>query len=204
MSRKFWIILLLVGLIAYGAIRLQREHNDRQIQSYALSNLTFEEEPSQTATEMKGFDFKGFRIQPLAGFLIRARVLSRSNYYVGTESQLSPMDLALGWKRMADPDIYGALNISQGGRWYYYSWANDPPIPLPEIISSSANMHLIPANDRVSRALERASEGRFVRIKGWLVEVRRKDGWHWRSSLSRTDSGGGSCELIFVEAAEVE
>ena len=204
MNKKAGLILLAVILLGYAAIRAQRQQDDHQIQSYALSGARFGDEPEQTDTNKPGFKFKGFHVQPLAGFMIRARVLSRSDYYVGTESGLSPMDLALGCKRMADPEIYGALNISQRGRWYYYSWKNEPPIPLPEIVASSANMHLIPASPAVERSLEQASEGRFVKIKGWLVEVRREDGWHWRSSLSRTDSGGGSCELIFVEAAEIE
>lgn len=204
MSKKAALILLAIVLLGYAAVRVQRLQNDRQIQSYELSSLRFGEEPSQTETDREGFEFRQFHIQPLAGFMIRARVLSRSRYFIGTESQLSPVDLALGWKRMADPEIYGALNISQRGRWYYYSWQNEPPIPLPEIVASSANMHMIPANDAVERTLEQAGEGRFIKLKGWLVEARRKDGWHWRSSLSRTDSGGGSCELVFVEAAEVE
>lgn len=202
-SRIFWITLA-IFLLAYAAIHRQRQENDRQIQSYALSVVPFGEVPVQTETTRAAFDFKGFRIQPLAGFVIRARVLSRENYRLGTEAELSPIDLALGWRRMADPEVYGALNISQGGRWYRYSWSDTPPIPLQEIIESSANMHLIPASDSVARVLDQASANRYIRLKGWLVEVQRADGWHWRSSLSRSDSGGGSCELIFVEAAEVE
>lgn len=202
-SRIFWITLA-IFLLAYAAIHRQRQESDRQIQSYALSAVPFGEVPVQTETTRAAFDFKGFRIQPLAGFVIRARVLSRENYRFGTEAELSPIDLALGWRRMADPEVYGALNISQGGRWYRYSWSDAPPIPLQEIIESSANMHLIPASDSVARVLDQASTNRYIRLKGWLVEVQRADGWHWRSSLSRSDSGGGSCELIFVEAAEVE
>ena len=31
-----------------------------------------------------------------------------------------------------------------------------------------------------------------------LVEVRGADGWTWRSSLSREDSGNGGCEVVYV------
>jgi hypothetical protein len=37
-----------------------------------------------------------------------------------------------------------------------------------------------------------------------LVEVRNNKGWFWRSSLTRSDSGNGACEVVFVEAAEIE
>jgi len=32
-----------------------------------------------------------------------------------------------------------------------------------------------------------------------LVEVKAQDGWTWRSSLSREDTGNGACELMLVE-----
>ena len=44
--------------------------------------------------------------------------------------------------------------------------------------------------------------GEIVELRGRLVEASRADGWHWRSSLSRDDSGAGACELMLVEAIE--
>jgi hypothetical protein len=44
--------------------------------------------------------------------------------------------------------------------------------------------------------------GNVVRMTGELVEAHRSDGWTWRSSLSREDSGAGACELMLVEAIE--
>ncbi len=182
----------------------QRDERASAIQQISLTATTFDEQPLQTETHRPRFDFKGYRIQPLADFVIRARVLSREDYVLDAGSKLSPIDLALGWQRMADPEVYKTLNITQGGRWYRYSWRNGPPIPLQEIIESSANMHMIPANESVELVLKQAHEGDYVRIKGMLVEATTDKGWHWRSSLTRSDSGNGSCELIFVEAALVE
>jgi hypothetical protein len=42
-----------------------------------------------------------------------------------------------------------------------------------------------------------------VRITGQLVEARDTNGGHWRSSLTREDSGNGACELIRVVKFEV-
>lgn len=157
--------------------------------------------PLQSAlpATIKAFRVGDFTVSPLAGFSAEARVLSREDYRFGPESALSPTDLALGWQRMADPSIYRRLDISQSGRWYHYRWgAEGPPLPLEEIIRSSANMHLVPADETVARALDRVRPDQTVRIQGWLVEARRDDGWTWRSSLSREDSGGGACELIYV------
>lgn len=140
-----------------------------------------------------------FAIEPLAGFSLEARVLGREDYRFDAGAALSPTDLALGWQRMADPAVFGRLDISQGRRWYYYRWdADGPPLPVPEIIRSSANMHLVPADASVAAALDAVRPGDVVRLQGWLVEARRDDGWRWRSSTSREDSGDGACELIYV------
>ena len=137
-------------------------------------------------------------LKPLAGFSLEARVLSREDYSLGRESDLSPTDLALGWGRMRDDAVLDRLDIDQSNRWYHYRWRGTPPIPVAEIVRSSANMHMIPANASVAKALGNVEEGDRVRIDGWLVQAEAKDGWHWRSSLSREDSGGGACEVVYV------
>ncbi|KAA2284196.1 hypothetical protein [Arenimonas fontis] len=140
-----------------------------------------------------------FTLAPLAGFALEARVLGREDYRFDREAALSPTDLALGWGAMADPQVYDRLDISQSGRWYRYRWgAEGPPIPAHEIVRSSANMHMIPADSRVAAALSRVRQGQTVRLRGWLIEAGHADGYRWRSSLSREDSGDGACELIFV------
>lgn len=144
------------------------------------------------------FRLKAATLQPLAGFSVDARVLSRQDYDHGREADLSPTDLALGWGRMRDDAVLSKLDVSQGGRWYRYRWSDGPPIPVEEIVRSSANMHLIPADAMAARALDAVKPGDRVRLDGWLVEAEAADGWHWRSSLSREDTGAGACEVIYV------
>ncbi len=159
---------------------------------------------TQESSNAAAFNLNGFRLQPLAEFSVQARVLSAREYSSDTEAKLSPVDLALGWGQMADPAVYEKLNISQGGRWYRYSWPDQPPIPVNDIIRSSANMHMIPANDDIAATLLRARRGDIVTLKGKLVEVSGDNQWTWRSSLSRTDSGQGACELVYVEAIAIK
>ncbi len=176
----------------------------KAVSAPAVQVQVLAQSPVQTPTNKAAFAFEGHQIRPLAQFAVRARVLGREDYRMDKEADLSPIDLALGWKQMANPAVYGPLNITQGGRWYRYSWKDQPPIPLQEIIESSANMHMIPANAAVHKVLKKAREGSFVQISGYLVEATNAQGWRWTSSLTRSDSGGGSCELVFVESAVVE
>jgi len=115
------------------------------------------------------------------------------------ETKYSPTDLALGWGPMANPAVSDKLGISQGGRWYYYQWGSEgPPIAPDEIVRSSANMHMIPADGSVADALAKIRKGDTVHVDGWLVQINRDDGWHWRSSTTREDSGDGACEVVYV------
>ena len=103
---------------------------------------------------------------------------------------------------MSDTTVLQRISISQRGRFYYWSTA-DFPIPRREIETSSANMHMIPADDRVEAALKSVRPGQIVTVRGYLVEARAPDGWRWRSSMTREDTGAGACELIWVESVSM-
>lgn len=148
------------------------------------------------------FVFDEFTMTRRAAFDIQARVLSRETYFWGTESDLSPIDLALGWGRMSDQAVLDQISIRQGGRWYYTRYALPPPIPEREIIRTSANMHMIPADSAVELALKQLRRGDLVRIQGYLVDVDHDSGWMWRTSLTRDDTGQGACEIIYVEVVQ--
>jgi hypothetical protein len=137
-------------------------------------------------------------VTPLAAFSVGARILSREDYNFGRESSYSPTDLALGWGPMAAPGLADALHVSQGGRWYRYSWSGNPPLAPADIALNSANMHMVPANAPAASALEGLQAGQLVRLDGWLIRIDADDGWHWQSSLSRADTGGGACEVVLV------
>jgi len=151
----------------------------------------------------KSFPFKEFTITPLADFEIKAKVLSRENYSAGKEAELSPTDLALGWGRMSDKTVTEQLEIWQSGRWFRWK-TQTLPIPRREIELHSANMHMLPQNEAVEEALKKVKRGDIVKIKGSLVKVDGKDGWHWVSSLSRSDTGNGACEVVFLKSIKVE
>ena len=145
---------------------------------------------------------EGFTIIPLAKFRVRAVVLHRERYRFDRGSSLSPLDLALGWGPMSDQSVIDQLDVSQSYRWYHWK-AQRLPISAGEIITHSANMHMIPASDDVEETLLSAIRGDIVDLQGYLVEVHGEKGWKWVSSLRRDDTGDGSCELVYVEHASV-
>jgi hypothetical protein len=160
-------------------------------------------QPRQTEpTDRSVIRHGDYALTPLADYVIEARVLSREDYLTDPGSALAPTDLAVGWERMSDSEVIDQLDIRQSARFFTYHWSDAPPIPPAEIVRSASNMHLIPANDTVERDLARIRVGNVVQLTGELVEAHRSDGWTWRSSLRRDDSGAGACELMLVESIE--
>lgn len=161
------------------------------------------EEPIQTNLPKEEFLPHGdFVVAKVAHFEVTARVLGKERYWFGREARLVPYDLALGWGRMSDTDVLDEISISQRGRYYFWS-VRDFPIPRREIITSSANMHLVPASDEVRDALGSVRPGHIVHFEGYLSRIIGPDGWRWTTSMTRTDTGNGACELVWVESFEV-
>jgi hypothetical protein len=138
----------------------------------------------------------------LADFTIRARVLSKKTYRTGRESQLSPVDLALGWGPMSDERVLEKVSIRQSNRWYFWQ-VREFPIPRREIERHSANMHLIPASSTVTDQLKSVREGHIVQFSGKLIRAHGDNNWRWTSSLTRDDTGDNACELVWVEEFEI-
>jgi len=162
------------------------------------------EDPVQASLDepMQPIHIGKFTLTPRAKFDLVARVLSTEHYRFDAGAALVPEDFAFGWGRMSDSAVLKDIDISQSGRFYYWS-VRQFPIPRREIETHSANMHLIPADAGVRRQLAGVLVGETVSLEGYLVDADRADGWHWRTSLSRDDTGDGACELFYVTTAEV-
>ncbi len=195
---KPWFVgLVVAACVAYFV-------HDRAAEQRFLKTGPVAEIPVQSTASESALQRAGYVIEPLASYDIRAKVLSIERYRVGREADLSPLDFALGWGPMSDTAVLDRLSISQSNRWYHYRWEGAPPIDPTLMARSSANTHLVPADESVKNRLLNVSKGAVVKLSGYLINVRHSDGWTWRSSLTRDDTGGGSCELMWVTDVHVE
>jgi hypothetical protein len=103
---------------------------------------------------------------------------------------------------MSDSALLERFRITQGAR-FYTLYPQDETVDVALALRHSANMHLIPADDDVRDIIESARTGHVVSLRGVLVDAARPDGFRWRTSLTREDTGAGACELFLVEAAAI-
>ena len=196
---KPWLVGLLMAACA-GYFLYDRAADRRISRSGPLG-----ETPAQSSADSPAaLQRAGYTIEPVASYEVRARVLSVERYRMGREADLSPVDFALGWGPMSDATVLDKLSISQSNRWYHFRWEGSPPVDPSIMARSSANTHLVPADDAVKDRLLNVRKGAVVKLSGHLINVRHSDGWSWRSSLTRDDTGGGSCELMWVTDVVVE
>lgn len=194
-----WRRLAFILLIAWGAYH----HWQQRAEQHGPGVIAADSPQQQRIAHATSFLLNNYTITPLAEFSLQARVLSTQRYQLDRAAQLAPVDLALGWGRMSDETVLSKINISQSGRFYFWR-VEQFPIPREEIESHSANMHMVPADDTIARQLSAIRVGQRVRIQGQLIEAKGVDGWTWRSSLTRTDTGNGACELVLVKSLAVE
>ena len=192
-----WKLIIFVALVSFGAY----QHFSQQPVLHG-NGIIASQQPMQISTEDGEIMLNGYKITPLESFQIEARVLATKSYFIGREADVSPVDLALGWGKMSDEAILKDIKISQSNRFYYWR-VEEFPIPRREIETHSANMHMIPANAQIEKILKDIRPGQIVKLSGDLVQVNASDGWHWKSSLTREDTGNGACEVIYVKTLSV-
>jgi hypothetical protein len=196
-----WRPIVLTALAAAG---LWQGYTNWQLRPvHPVDGPIAPDEPEQRGLEAAPATALGrWRLTPQAHYEITARILSREDYHIDPLSDLIPEDLALGWGPMSDNRVLQALEITQGARFYSWRPKHSLPIPRDAIIEHSANTHVIPASATVAVELRHLRVGEVVHLSGYLVNGVRDDGAYIHTSLTRSDSGPGSCEVMLVERVE--
>ena len=141
-----------------------------------------------------------------AEYEVDALVVHKKDYSSGLSGELAPVDLALSWGDVAAYNTKIDFHWGQSGRWYYWmvdSYEELAPVgDEDDVTCQSANTHIVPANSSIKRKVKRIRRGDHVKLKGYLVDIDAENSsgqtFWWRTSTSRTDSGDGSCEILYV------
>ena len=185
--------VFLVSYIVWGAWHWNANRPMR-----APDGVLAEGEPQQTMIPEQRLQIGRWTLTMRATYQLTARVLAREPYHFDAMSDLVPEDLALGWGPMSDNSVLRTIDISQSNRFYYWRASSATRLARETIISHSANTHVIPQTPAIARALARLRPGEVVTLSGDLVDAVRDDGRSLKTSLLRTDTGAGACEVMLV------
>lgn len=99
------------------------------------------------------------------------------------------------------------LSVRQYNRWFFWRWEGEPgDVPAqgaPSLARDMANVHIAPASAEVAAQLETVEPGDSVTLNGHLVDIAHPGAGVRHTSMSRTDTGAGACELMLVEQVTV-
>lgn len=200
MWRHPLVKLLLLIYVVFGAWNWLSDRPVKAPDGILAPGEPLQGEVSDGATLRSG----RWTLKVRAHYRITARILGLERYHFDALASLIPEDLALGWGPMSENKVLQAMDISQSDRFYFWRAAAGEPLGKDAIIAHSANTHVIPENPLIARQLSHLRRGEVVTLTGDLVDGVRDDGLRVKTSLVRTDTGAGACEVMLVREVAVE
>jgi hypothetical protein len=174
--------------------------------AYDSSPVDTSSAPEQTSLDHPlAFELRAggheFTVTPRATYVLRGVVLHRERYSYGWTASVAPCDVAMAWGELLKDGLFKKLRWSQSNRWYWWEYGPDWTLGNGFVVAHSSNTHIVPATPNVRRAVLSLRKGEAAELSGELVNLDcTESGWeaHWHTSLSRTDEGDGSCEILFL------
>ena len=169
-------------------------------------------EPIQTETVKPPFKAdKGgiiYDITPLFNYELYGLVVSEHNskgwfdyYHEEWKDFINLKDVCIVWGDNIETEVYQELKFRNGSFTCYID--SKPSADKTAVFqkfnnSALSNNHLLSENDIINQEIIKAVKGDQIYLKGYLVQYSQQDGFKRGSSVSRTDTGDGACETIYI------
>jgi hypothetical protein len=143
---------------------------------------------------------------PLFRYDITAFVFGTSHKFV-SEFKDTLTDIGLLWGNNASKGYYRNVKLRVMMDHYEVSWKYGDNFDL----YSAANTHIATCDSNAFRKIRSVKTGDQIKVKGWLVNAKISKNPNetdpskiltWDSSVTRNDTRGGSCELMYVANAD--
>jgi hypothetical protein len=166
-------------------------------------------QPAQTETEREPFEFtfsdKTYLVTPRAEYDIAGLVVAHNNvsslgdiYHDADAVDIK--DLGLIWGDNLAKNPYRKVKFRANCYVVEFRY----PYGVTFDHSQISNNHLLAGDPSVRQTIMAAKVGDQVRLKGILVDYKDLGtGGERKTSMSRTDTWMGACEVMFVEDAEI-
>ncbi len=170
-------------------------------------------EPIQTPTTVPPFSVRQegveYTLTPRYDYTLHGLVVSEHDtdslfnyYHTRWGDHLNVKDLCVVWGSNVATGVYSRVSYSSGS-WTCYYKTSDREAWRMFNNAAISNNHVLTNDPRIAEALRDTKVGDQIKMQGVLAEYSHAGGFHRGTSVSRTDTGNGACETIFLMEYEV-
>jgi len=172
-------------------------------------------DPLQTDTSTKPFEIEAndivYRIEPVADYELQGMVVSYHDsdalsdiyHHKDWKDFINIRDLCVIWGDNLSSEVYREMEFENATWTCWVYWPNRE-VANRFRMRQLSNNHLLAHDPAVHQAIMEAEPGDHIRFKGMLARYSHSNGAFERgTSTSRTDTGNGACETVFVEDFEI-
>jgi len=170
------------------------------------------DEPRQTATRTRPFDaaFNGvdYLVEPeyeydLAGMVVSYRHHDgNSRMHFLANDHLNMLDVCVVWGDSAASKLLHKIDF-WNGIFTCNVFTRDSAAWDAFSMDQLSNNHLISDDESIRRQVKGIAIGDQIRVRGYLASYSSEKGGKRGTSTTRTDTGNGACETLFVEQFEI-
>jgi hypothetical protein len=204
LSSGIIIISLSVFLVSFW------NRNDLPAEIDAVAELA--NEPRQTATGARPFhaiyNDVEYRVEPEYDYDLHGLVVSfrhhdgKSRMHFRANDHLNMMDVCVVWGDNAIGGKLGSIKFWNGIFTCMVS-TRDADAWAAFSMQQLSNNHLISADETIRDQVKTVRVGDQIRVRGYLASYSNDKGGKRGTSTTRTDTGDGACETVFVEDFEI-
>jgi len=152
------------------------------------------------------------KLTTVAEFLVSGKVLAITKHGrykdVISGKDVMPVDIGITWGEFATQLPNGiifkhslpTLDFTSKNKWLFWDGTTDLKT-AEKLKHHVANIHIVPKDENILALIQNIQKNDLVKMGGFLVDV-QIDNKLYKSSMSRSDTGAGACEILYVDFVE--
>lgn len=204
-----WLVIASLVLLGVSLWRMHALPPATELSSSLL------EEPIQIPLKQAAFSVEShgitYQVQPLYHYDLTGLVVSKHDAntwwdYLHREwnDRLNIVDLCVVWGNNVRSGSYADINFSSGQFTCNFSTNSNEAFAAFDQTAISNN-HLLTDNPQLAKLMRSVQVGDQIHFRGQLAEYSHHHGFAFKrgTSITRTDTGNGACETVFIESFDI-
>lgn len=211
---KPMLITFLIGvaLFVLGGSGLERKPSEEKlVHAHAKEpvQVLFKDDSPEAAPIQVDFEGQHYVLRPRASYSIEGLIVSQHRsdsifdlMHARTGDSLNLRDICTVWGHTLAGGAYRDVRFWSGDWTCYYQFS-DAETAAAFKPNELSNTHVLATDPGVRKKLAELETGDEYRMRGKLVDYEMTGLGLRRTSLVRTDTDNGACEVMYVESVEI-